>query len=162
MQTKTYLPGVAGRGDLQAIDLARLQQPRGEQDLRVLGHEALAKAFGLVAISSAAWPTSVERAGLGDDQVVRRDVGVLEHDHHGLAGLDVELGDVEGDVVRHRADEHHLHAELAELRRQLLALVAPSRPARSLPSCSASRTSGSVRSLAGSLPTWARRSRPAA
>ena len=64
-----------GRGDeLQAVRLARLQQPRGVQHLGVLGHEMTREGVRVARHLLGGQAHLGRRARLTDEQVVRHDV----------------------------------------------------------------------------------------
>ena len=75
------------RGEVDLLRAAGHQQLAGEENLRRIGNIMPLKRSGLSAGGVGQVAQLFERAGPSDNQIVRHDVGVFEHDLGRLAGL---------------------------------------------------------------------------
>ena len=108
------------RDEAQLLRLPRLKEPAGEQDFSRLRHVLPGRSAGLQSRSFRGQADFLHRPRLRDDQVMRHQVDVLEHDFHRLAGPNRNQLLVVGHLLRQRADADHPHAEFRQLRAGLL------------------------------------------
>ena len=142
------------RGELQLLDLPRLEQPALEQDRR----RRACRARTASPRRRAGWrtprppvPIFSRFARRHDHEVVRHDVGVLEDELDRLAGLHDQPLLVEAHLVEERADADDAHADLAPVPcAPPSPRPAASSPASPSPNCIMSSATGVVRSATGS------------